>query len=100
MARPVMETRNTKRNSGGSSMKEQKIVSFLKRDGKRTSITLSHYQLIVLDRLAKYLGVSRTKLLNDILDTYSIVYKNMSTCVKDEIIGILVKLLITKGIEL
>ena len=81
-------------------MKEQRIITFKKTNGKRTSITLSHYQLIVLDRLAKHFEVSRTKMLNDILDTYSIVYKNISTCVKDEIIGMLVKLLITKGVEL
>ena len=81
-------------------MKEQRIITFKKTNGKRTSITLSHYQLIVLDRLVKYLGVSRTKMLNNILDTYSIVYKNMSTCVKDDIVATLVKMLITKGVKL
>lgn len=81
-------------------MKEQKIISFEMDNGERTSITLSPYQLDVLDRLAKYLGLSRAKYLNKMLNAYSEIYKNRSTCVKDEIIATLVKILITKGVEL
>ena len=81
-------------------MKLQKIISFERDNGERTSITLSPYQLDVLDRLAKYFGISRAKYLNKMLNAYSEIYKNRSTCVKDEIIATLVKLLITKGVEL
>ena len=81
-------------------MKEQKIVTFIKCDGDRTSITLSPYQLDVLDRLVKYLGVSRGTFLRDVFHLHQDEYRNMSTCVKDEIIATLVKILITKGVEL
>lgn len=81
-------------------MKEQRIISFKKNDGTRTSITLSSYQLYVLDRLAKYLGWSRAKFLNNVFDTYAKNGGNMSTCVKDVIIATLIKMLILNGVEL
>ena len=79
-------------------MKYQKIIPFYKKDGTRTSITLSEYQLHILDNLAKYLGISRTQYINKVLDLNTDYTGNMSTCVKDEIIATLIKILITKGV--
>ena len=82
-------------------MKHQKIIPFYKKDKTRTSITLSAYQLQILDSLAEYFGTSRNNFLCELTEMANKEDKlNLSNYIKEKIIYRLVLLLGLKGIKL
>ena len=82
-------------------MKQQNIIAFNKEDGNRTSITLSDYQLDILDRLAEFYGKSRNKLLSEIVSIVDGNKRiNLSCFVRDIILQKVVFLLNLKGVDL
>ena len=79
-------------------MRERKIINVYK-NGHRTSISLSEIQKEAIDKLAEFYGVSKTKMLSDIIkDTRNNI--NLSNAVRDWMYVKLIELLSLKGLEL
>ena len=75
------------------------LVVWFDKD-KRTSIYISDLQLDTLDRLAKFEGISRNKLLKNVLSEIEEDKTNASNYVRDYIIGRLLTILSMKGVDL
>ena len=81
-------------------MKRMNILVVKLEGGRRTSITVSDYQLDLLDRLAEFKGMSRTKLIQKIYKEYEPSDTNFSNYVRDYMLGTLVDILSMKGVDL
>lgn len=93
-----METRTIRKSMGGIIMRERKIINVYK-NGNRTSISLSEIQKEVIDKLAEFYGVSKTKMLSDIVK-HTRNNVNLSNAVRDWMYVKLIELLSLKGLEL
>lgn len=80
-------------------MKQMKIVNFCKKNGDRTTITLSNIQLDLADRLAEFYGISRSRMFADITAEVR-GNVNLSNAIWDWMYVKLVELLALKGVDL
>lgn len=80
-------------------MKQQKIITYFRGNGKRTSCTLTDYQLKTLDALADFLGLTRNQYLRMATDGMP-EGVNASAYIRDEMFLRLRKMLSMTGVEL
>lgn len=80
-------------------MKQMRTINFCKKDGLRTTVTLSEIQVDLADRLAEFYGISRSKMLSDIANEVR-GNVNLSNAIRDWMYVKLVELLALKGVEL
>ena len=66
-------------------MKQQKIIAFKKKDGRRTSVTLSDFQLETVDKIAEYKNMTRYQYLA-LIENKKPRNANLSSFIRDEII--------------
>ena len=76
-------------------MKELNVITFIKNNGKRTSVSLSSIQIKVLDSLASRYKMSRADFLRE-LEHRMFKKMNLSNYIRDSIILELLLLLAIK----